>query len=338
MFATLTAPYLSALDHNMRDIAAEALREDELGYGVMLRYALGWVDEHDQPYNHPTGKRLRPLLMFLCTEAAGGDWHSALPAGSAVEFLHNFSLIHDDVQDNSPTRHSRPTVWKVWGVANAINAGDALYTLAYIALERVSQHVTPAQAVHLWRIFGETNIALTRGQHLDMRFETQDTVSTDDYIRMIGGKTAALLSACAYMGAYIGSGDAERSQHFAAFGRNVGIAFQIRDDILGIWGDPSVTGKSAATDIVSRKKSLPVLYGLERSPALADLYRKDTLTDADVTEAVALLDSVDARAYTEALEHQYFSQAMQDLEQASPETHAAPKITAFIDSLFNRAK
>ncbi|NJR12797.1 polyprenyl synthetase family protein [bacterium] len=292
MFATLTAPYLSTLDQTMRQIAADLLQQDEPGFGVMVRYALGWADANDQPYTNITGKRLRPLLLFLCTETAGGNWHTALPAAAAVEFLHNFSLIHDDVQDNSPTRHNRPTVWKIWGVNNAINAGDTLYTIAYLALERLSQALPAQQVVHLLRVFGQTNIALTRGQHLDMRFETQDSVATDDYIRMIGGKTAALLSACAYMGAYIGCGDETRAGYFAEFGRNVGIAFQIRDDILGIWGDPQVTGKSAATDIVSRKKSLPVLYGLAQNPTLAALYQQPHLSDADVQQAISLLDSV----------------------------------------------
>lgn len=338
MFASLTAPYLAALDQTMREIASDALQQDEAGFGVMLRYALGWVDQNDQPYPQNTGKRLRPLLMFLCTEAAGGDWQTALPAAAAVEFLHNFSLIHDDVQDDSPTRHNRPTVWKIWGVNNAINAGDALYTMAYMALERLSESLPAEQVVHLWRIFSQTNLALTRGQHLDMRFEKQDRVTTDDYIRMIGGKTAALLSASAYMGAYIGCADAKRAGHFAEFGRNVGIAFQIRDDILGIWGDPQVTGKSAATDIVSRKKSLPVLYGLAHSSALRTLYSQPQLSDEDVQQAVSLLDEVDARSYTESLEQGYFSQAMHDLEQASPDLGGGQKINAFVDALFQRAR
>jgi len=338
VFASLTAPYLAALDQTMREIAADALQQDEVGFGVMLRYALGWVDENDQPYVHNTGKRLRPLLMFLCTEAAGGDWHAALPAAAAVEFLHNFSLIHDDVQDDSPTRHNRPTVWKIWGVNNAINAGDALYTMAYIALERLSQALPAEQVVHLLRVFGQTNLALTRGQHLDMRFEKQQTVTAEDYIRMIGGKTAALLATSAYMGAFIGCADTTRASHFGEFGRNVGIAFQIRDDILGIWGDPQVTGKSAATDIVSRKKSLPVLYGLTQSPVLEALYRQPHLTDQDIQQAMTLLDGVNTLTYTQAQEEQYFSQAMHALEQAHPDSAGGQKINAFVDALFQRAR
>ena len=138
----------------------------------------------------------------------------------------------------------------------------------------------------VWAIFNRTNLELTRGQHLDMRFEKQAVVSVEEYISMIGGKSAALVSACAQMGALIGSGDEALAAHFAAFGRDLGIAFQIRDDILGIWGEPEVTGKSAATDILSRKKSLPVLYGLSQSEALVELYQRSTFGAAEVDEAV----------------------------------------------------
>ena len=155
-----------------------------------------------------------------------------------MELLHNFSLIHDDIQDDSPTRHGRPTVWKVWGASNAINAGDALYTLAYCALERLSDTVPADTVIKVWRIFNATTLELTRGQHLDMQFEHQTSVTVDDYISMIRGKSAALVAACAQIGALIASGDDELAARYAEFGLNLGIAFQIRDDILGIWGDP----------------------------------------------------------------------------------------------------
>ncbi|MFN8560623.1 MAG: polyprenyl synthetase family protein [Anaerolineae bacterium] len=235
----------------------------------------------------------------MCAEAVGGDWQAALPAAAAVELLPNFSLIHDDIQDDSPTRHNRPSVWMIWGRANAINAGDALFALAYTALQHLdTAQIAPETALKVWAIFNFTNLELTRGQHLDMRFEHQETVTVDEYLSMIGGKSAALVAACAQMGALIGCGDEATAEHFGDFGRNLGLAFQIRDDILGIWGDPTVTGKSAATDILSRKKSLPVLYGLSQSARLHEVYRTEPFGDAQVSEAVALLDSVGAQEYT----------------------------------------
>src|SRR5262249_10201110 len=147
--------YLAEVDTLMRHVV-NSQPDQPADFGVMLRYAMGWVDENDQPYNHPTGKRIRPMLLLLCAGAVGGKWQSALPAAAAVELLHNFSLIHDDIQDNSPLRHNRPTVWKIWGEANAINAGDALFTMAYTALGNLSSTISPEITVQAWQIFNAT--------------------------------------------------------------------------------------------------------------------------------------------------------------------------------------
>lgn len=232
MFTTFAQRYLSAVDDSMRQVVAALPESPE--FGVMLRYALGWADRDDQPYQRPTGKRLRPILLLLCAEAAGGDWRRSLPAAAAVELLHNFSLIHDDIQDDSDTRHGRPTIWQIWGRANAINAGDAMFTLAYEALQRLAQMGIPEPVVlQCWSIFNRTALDLTQGQHLDMRFERQDTVQVDEYLAMIRGKSAALIQACAQLGALIATGDPVLATRYGEFGQNLGIGFQIRDDILG---------------------------------------------------------------------------------------------------------
>jgi geranylgeranyl diphosphate synthase type I len=332
---TLAQRYFADIDSEMRQVVA--LTPTAGGFDTLIQYPLGWVDEAGKPYDNPTGKRIRPLVLLLCTEAAGGKWRDALPAAAAVELLHNFTLLHDDIQDNSPIRHGRPTVWKVWGSANAINAGDALFTLSYCALNRL-EDTTPAKTLlRIWRVFNETMLDLTRGQHLDMRFETQKAVTTDEYISMIRGKTAALLAACAQIGALVGSRNEEKAQHFADFGLNLGIAFQIHDDILGIWGDPKVTGKSAATDILAKKKSLPVLFGLERSPALNEVYSRPRFKRADVNEAIALLDSVGTRDYTTQLENDYYRRALESLDAAQPQGEAGEQLRALAAWLFQRA-
>ncbi|MBK8028087.1 MAG: polyprenyl synthetase family protein [Chloroflexi bacterium] len=333
MITQLASRYLAELDATMRRVVDDMVTAPD--FGVMLRYPLGWVDQNGQPYNHPTGKRIRPILLLLATEATGGDFRSALPAAAAVELLHNFSLVHDDIEDDSPTRHGRSTVWTIWGRANAINAGDALFALAYGAMQRLP---IPAEvALKVWGIFNATNIELTRGQHMDMRFEKQKTVSVDEYISMIRGKSAALVAACAQMGALIGSHDDETAAHFAEFGLNLGLAFQIRDDILGIWGDPAVTGKSAATDILSRKKSLPVLYGLSQSPELVELYAREPFGAAEVDAAVSILNAVDAQAKTLEYETDFYQQAMAALERAQPQGPAAVGLKKLTESLFQRA-
>lgn len=306
-------------------------------FAIMLRYALGWVDEHGADYNQPTGKRIRPMLLMLCTEAAGGDWRKALPAAAAVELLHNFSLIHDDIQDNSLIRHNRPTVWQVWGIANAINAGDALFTLAYCALEELrTKDIIPQSLIKIWHIFNNTMLELTRGQHLDMRFEHQPVVTTDEYLSMIQGKSAALLATCAQIGALIASQDDSLSDAYMTFGLNLGIAFQIHDDILGIWGDPVVTGKSAATDILSRKKSFPVLYGLEKSDKLNNVYRRESFSDDDITEAVEILNGLGARDYTQKTETIFYNRAFNALEEANPTGEPAQWLNQLAKALFER--
>ena len=328
--------YADDLDQTMRHIVG-LVAEDVPDFAVMARYPLGWVDEQGLPYEGATGKRVRPLFMLLCNEAAGGRWQQALYAAAAVELLHNFSLIHDDIQDNSPIRHNRPTVWKIWGQANAINAGDLLFTLSYTALQHLASEGVPAEVVLMvWDIMNRTNLELTRGQHLDMRFEHQEHVSVDEYISMITGKSAALLAACARIGSLIATHDDQVARRYADFARHLGVAFQIRDDILGIWGNTSATGKSTATDILSRKKSLPVLYGLSRSQRLVEIYRQEALNQADVQEAVQELDALDAQGYARQIEVENFTLAMEALDLANPRGEAAEWLRQFADALLAR--
>ena len=282
-------------------------------YG-MMHYHMGWLDTELQPASVAgNGKRIRPLLCLLSCQAAaaqgagergsggagenlsplppcppapllapsaasGQAWQQALPAAAAIELLHNFSLIHDDIEDASPSRRGRDTLWKIWGVAQAINSGDAMFALSHLALNGlVDGGVDAAVVVHALRRFDETCVRLTQGQHADMDFESRDEVSVAEYMEMITGKTAVLLSLCAELGALIGGASGAVVEHYAAFGRDLGLAFQVKDDILGIWGDEARIGKSAATDIATRKKTLPVLYALSRSPALRRLYRQPFL-------------------------------------------------------------
>jgi geranylgeranyl diphosphate synthase type I len=328
----------SALLLTMRTIFDKwlALHPPELQ--TMLRFPMGWVDADGLPDEQPAGKQIRPLLLMLCTAAAGGVWQNALPAAAAVEILHNFSLVHDDIQDDSHTRRGRPTVWRVWGKPNAINVGDALFTLSYAALSELDSAVLPeATFRQIWTIFNQTNLELIRGQYLDMRFETRPAVTADEYISMITGKSAALIAGCAEIGALIGGASTERAQAFHAFGLNLGIAFQIRDDILGIWGNPALTGKSAATDILSRKKSLPVLHGLRAAPRLAELYLSAQMSDDVVAEVIQILNDAGASDYAKTQEQHYADQAMQALERAQPVSPTGEMLADLTRQLLGRA-
>ena len=337
MLAALQERYANALDASLRALLDDALPPDVPQLATMVRYPMGLVDAQGQATTGAGGKRIRPMLLLLCNEAAGGDWRQALPAAAAVELLHNFSLVHDDIQDDSTLRRGRATVWRVWGRSHAINAGDLLLTLAFTSLRGLhATGVTPEVQLAVRDTLVISCLELTRGQHLDMHYESCNSVSVDSYLSMIEGKSAALIAACARIGALIAGADALRVERFATYALNLGLAFQIRDDILGIWGDPAVTGKSAATDIRSRKKSLPVLFGLERSATLAGRYLHESDGDEDVQEVMSILESLGARGYAHEQEARWARAAQEALGAAAPAGAAGLRLRNFTEALLQR--
>lgn len=327
---------VSAVERDMRSVLLAEEKSSNLFYG-MMHYHLGWSDANLQAVQAGSGKRVRPLLCLLVNSAAGGDWQQATPGGSAIELIHNFSLIHDDIQDASYTRRGRPTLWQIWGANQAINSGDAMFSLAHVAMSRLLERDVPADiVVRAIRRLDETCLDLTIGQHLDMSFENRNEVSVEEYLEMIEGKTAALLSFSAELGARVAQQSTEVIQHYAEFGRDLGLAFQVRDDVLGIWGDESLIGKSSATDIATRKKSLPVLFGLGESPGLRTLYATEESSNDFVEQVVHLLDSVGAREVSETYEEKYASSALQHLQAANPRGEAAEALIQLTELLLNR--
>lgn len=309
-----------------------------LMFGRMLHYHMGWIDQDGQKAEVERGKRIRPVIALLVSEAVCGDFQPARPPAAAVELIHNFSLLHDDIQDGSPLRRNRDTVWKLWGDAQGINAGDALFALAHLAIPRLASSDTDGGTLtRLLVLLDETCLELTRGQHLDMLFEAQAQVGTDDYLDMIEGKTAALIAASGEMGALAAGADRKTQQEYRAFARHLGLAFQVLDDVLDIWGDPALTGKEAAVDIRDRKKSLPVLYGLEQSEELRELYTDPQPFDnAGVRRAIHLLDSAGARDYAEGLARDYSRRTIAHLEAASPSGDAGQALFELVEVLLRR--
>ncbi len=297
----------------------------------MIHYHMGWADADLNVAESPAGKRIRPLLCLLCAEAAGGDWRQAVPAGAAIEILHNFTLVHDDIQDKSPTRRGRQTVWKLWGENQAINAGDAMFAQAHLAMcNLLERGVAAGIVVQALRRLDETCLELTKGQHADMDFENRQNVSVSEYLAMIDGKTAALLALAAELGALIAGKDEATVNHYAQFARYLGLAFQVRDDILGVWGDEAEIGKSAATDIETRKKSLPVLYGLERSQPLRALYAAQPMPADFVPRAVSWLDEAGAQAYCEEMEQEYTDTAWGHMAALGETSQGLQTLTQFL--------
>ena len=299
-------------------------------YG-MLHYHLGWVNKALKPVDTPAGKRLRPLFTLLACRAAGGNPQQALPAAAAVELVHNFSLIHDDIEDNSDTRRGRATVWSIWGEPQAINAGDALFTLARMSLFNLQSLNVPLPVIfEAIRCLDKTSLTLCRGQYLDMSFEQTLTVNLNAYLEMIEAKTAALLACSGYLGGLIATGNPAQAEVYSRLGRASGLAFQIQDDILGIWGDESVVGKPAGDDLRNRKKTLPVVFALNNTahPQAArfrEIYSQNALTESDVRETIAILETIGAKAYTEEQAKLYTKQAQDALQavDASPERKLA---------------
>ena len=314
--ARWTERYLPALEAEMQAVlsAADPAVEELYGY---LHYHLGWVDEQLRPRKGASGKRIRPILCLLSCEACNGDWGQALPAAAAVELLHNFSLIHDDIEDGDTLRRGRPTVWALWGVPQAINAGDALFILAHRALLGLVDRGLPAEQVtEACRLFNHACLQLTEGQFLDIRFEQETEVTIEAYLRMIERKTAALLAAASELGALVAGAGAVQRARLRAFGRHLGLAFQIEDDILGTWGDPRETGKPVGSDLRSRKKTLPILHGLQHSPPLRDLLARADLTAKDVERAIGWLEGAGSRAFAEEQAREHTLQALSALEAA----------------------
>lgn len=282
-------------------------------YG-MMRYHLGWADEDFQPASGPTGKRLRPLLCLIAAEACGVPAERALPAAVSLELLHNFTLIHDDIEDGDAFRHHRPTLWKLWGEPQAINAGDGMHVLAHLALLDLSKQGASAETVlYLARQFAATSLIITEGQHLDLAFERREQVAPGEYLDMIARKSAALLSCAASMGARVAEADGDSVEALAAFGFDLGMGFQIRDDVLGIWGQSESTGKPAG-DLRRRKKTLPTLFAQDRAneteqERLATLFRTPDPGDDLVYDVTQLLSKYGARRHCETMVTRYSASA-----------------------------
>ncbi|WP_285632926.1 family 2 encapsulin nanocompartment cargo protein polyprenyl transferase [Lentzea sp. NBRC 102530] len=314
-----------------RSLVLPALRKavDQLppSLRTVAEYHHGWRDEYGNPVLENGGKAIRPALVLLAAEAVGGTPASAVPAAVAVELIHNFSLLHDDVMDRDTTRRHRPTAWTVFGVNAAILAGDALQALAVDVLAG-SGHPRSLEAI---RTLGDAVVALLDGQAYDLDFETRNDVSVPEVERMARGKTGALLGASTALGALYGDGSDEQVEAMRGFGAELGLAFQHVDDLLGIWGDPAVTGKAVHSDLVNRKKSLPVVRalnaGVPASEELGVLYLGSQEMNAEtLARAARLVDLAGGRAWSQTQADELHTRALVHLGEASPTARAAVEL------------
>jgi geranylgeranyl diphosphate synthase type I len=276
-------------------------------------YHFGWRDASGKAVRGKPGKALRPALTLLTARAVGGDTAAATPAAVAVELAHNFSLLHDDVMDRDQTRRHQPTAWTVFGTSEAILAGDALLAQASYAL-------APAGGTAV-RWLNDAVIELCQGQAQDLAFERRTDVVLDECVTMAHRKTSALLEVSCALGALAGGADEATVHLMRGFGRHLGLAFQLVDDLLGIWGTPSQTGKPAHSDLANRKKSLPVVAALTSKTAhghaLAQLYLTPTPPNTDDLAYLAdLVEKAGGREWASSRATDEIEKAMDCLARA----------------------
>lgn len=294
----------------------------------LTEYHFGWSDAQGQPAHAARGKAIRPALVLVAAEAVGGTATGALPAAVAVELVHNFSLIHDDVMDGDATRRHRPTVWSVFGLGQAILAGDALLNLAGDVLSSGYPAARRAAAM----LSAAVN-SLLDGQNADLDFEERSDVDLAECLRMTAGKTGALLGCAGALGALVGGGTPAQVNHLRCFGEHLGVAFQFVDDLLGIWADPAVTGKPIYSDLRNGKKSLPVVAaltsGTSASAELAALYLRDAPpSEAEVARAAALVEAAGGREWSQQQADELLAQAMHHLRRAGLRARSAAELGA----------
>ena len=308
--------YKEALDATLKS----TFEGRELGIYDMQRYHLGWIDGEGRPANGQ-GKGLRPMMCLLACQAAGGDWQKALSFAAALELVHNFSLIHDDIQDGDIQRRHRDTVWHKWGLAQGINAGDSMRGLAALTLVKGVDDTHSATRIRL-AVEGleKASLEMIEGQFLDITYERNTEVTTDQYLAMIGRKTGALFGCSFYLGALAAGCDTELSESWRQFGLDMGAVFQIRDDYLGVWGDEDRLGKPIASDIRRKKMCLPVVHALQsaqgddRKSMQAIYGNDDPAGEEEVDIVLGILKRTGARDYCQGLAAEHNDSAMRRLD------------------------
>ena len=274
----------------------------------LLRYYMGWADEDGAPITAMTGKAVRPTLCLFGCEAVGGSLKLAMPAAVALEFIHNFSLVHDDIQDEDETRHNRKTLWAVWGKPKALVAGNVLRVVADVALHSLEgEGLESKRSLAAVGLLTESYLEMIEGQYLDLSYEGRRDISMDDYLRMISRKTGALIRCSLNLGAVVGTDDPETIAALRECGRALGYVFQIRDDVLGVWGEEEITGKPVGADIRRKKNSYPVVYTMEAATdedrnSISSMYSKPELDEGDVDSVLTIMEKMGVRehAQTEA--------------------------------------
>lgn len=306
-----------------------------------MQYAVGWADERLIQVDTGGGKLLRPRLCLLSCAAAGGDPAVAVPAAAAVELLHNFSLVHDDIQDGGLQRRHRPSVWKLIGLPLALNVGDAMYATAHLLLGSLAQRgVDAALVLQAFEQFDLTARRLCEGQHMDITYEQRETVTYEEYLAMIGRKTGALMGYSCYLGALVAGAAPDALELYRSFGEQVGVGYQIHDDLASVWHPEADTGKRPMEDIYSRKKSYPAVRAFEAARGedaarLREIYGSASVSEQDAFWVQALMGRLGLREEGKARVRACMSRGLEDLAAAGASGPAARQLREFASGLLS---
>ncbi|WP_204801920.1 geranylgeranyl diphosphate synthase IdsB [Mycobacterium riyadhense] len=305
---------------------------------TMGGYHFGWWDPERSSTSATQGKFVRAALTFATAAVCDGSEESAAPAAAAMELLHNFTLIHDDVMDRDKTRRGRATAWNVWGITSAILLGDALHSLA-IQLLAETDLMEQSLALSIISRIEKSCLKLCLGQFQDCAFEGQVAVTVDEYLQMAGAKTASLMGTACALGALSARADDQTVSTMERFGYQLGLAFQAVDDVIGIWGDATNMGKPVGSDLVRRKATLPVVAALnsncDASTELRELYRSESPTTyRDVARAIALIEAAGGR---EAAKH-HAEERLRAAIALLPEVPAAAELIALSQVVVDRSR
>jgi geranylgeranyl diphosphate synthase, type I len=312
---SIFSSYLPYIEKQLKSL----FKGRELPLYRMMQYHMGWLDENGREISKAdNGKMVRATLCLLAAESVTGDFKKALPVSAAIELMHNYSLVHDDIQDGDGMRRHRPTVWKLWGSPQAINAGSALKMLADLSILRLAESgIPPHKQLDVFEILEKNCLSMIEGQYMDIDFEHRDGITVGQYLDMIEKKTSALISGALQSGAVLGL-EKDRLEGFSQFGRYLGIAFQITDDILGIWGNDKKTGKPRGNDIRKKKKSLPIVFCMQEGSKEADklkaIYKKSRISPRAVNSVLAMLEERGARDFCREEARKYYELAINELE------------------------
>ena len=336
--------YLDAVHDELRRVVPRADAEREGDVHTLLRYHLGWEEADGNSVIGNGGKALRPLLCLMACELAGGEWRQALPAAASLELIHNFSLIHDDIQDRDAIRRGRATTWSIWGIPKAVTAGNAMRVLADQSLLALADLNVPAPtAVTASLMLTARYMEMIEGQYLDMAFEESDQVTTNGYLDMISRKTGSLIESAMFVGALVATGELRVAGAFGRCGRLLGQAFQVQDDYLGIWGDPAKVGKPVGADIRRKKKSLPVVHVFQEAKGqdrerLRQIYAAPQVEGSEVEEVMVMMGDAETPAYVWKTAEAQSHAALEPLEGLDLPSAARQRVQAVAEYFVSRER